>query len=72
MHRTDLAVDSFLLRPVALLKLYNTYFRRTASRIESVAGFLANGSLLARLFLHIESDVGYWLDESERLMDELA
>jgi len=53
-------------------EVYNTYFRRTASRIESVAGFLANGSLLARLFLHIESDVGYWLDESERLMDELA
>ena len=72
MHRTDLAVDSFLLRPVALLKLYNTYFRRTANRIESVAEFLANGSLLTRLYLHIEPDVGYWLAESERLMDELV
>ncbi|MCY9824123.1 glycosyltransferase [Aeromonas media] len=72
MRRTDLAVDRFLLRPVALLKLYNTYFRRTTSRIESVDEFLANGSLLARLFLHIEPDVSYWLAESERLMNELV
>ncbi|MBI0471268.1 hypothetical protein F6Q06_09390 [Pectobacterium parmentieri] len=72
MRRTDLSVDSFLLQPVALLKLYNTYFRRTSSRIESVAEFLVNDSLLARLFLHIEPDVCYWLAESELLMDELA
>lgn len=72
MRSTDLAIDSFLLRPVTLLKLYNTYFRRTANRIESVAEFLANGSLLARLFLHIEPEADYWLAESERLMEKLA
>lgn len=72
MRRSDLSVECFLLRPVALLKLYNTYFRRTASRIESVADFLANGTLLAGLFLHIEPDINYWLVESETLFAELA
>ncbi len=51
-----------------MLKLYNTYFRRTATRIESVEEFLSGGTLLANLFLHIEADRGYWIGESERLM----
>lgn len=68
MHRQDLPVADFLLADVALLKLYNTYFKRTAQRIETVAQFLAGGTLLARLFLHIEPDSGYWLEETERLI----
>jgi len=72
MRRTDLSVEHFLLRPVAILKLYNTYFRRTANDIESVDAFLANGSLLSRLFLHIEPDRHYWFEESKRLMAELS
>lgn len=68
MRRQDLAAGQFLLADVALLKLYNTYFRRTASFEDSVAQFLVGGTLLARLFLHIEPDVDYWLAESEQVL----
>lgn len=69
MRRGDVSVEDFLQTDVAMLKLYNTYFRRTAKRIESVEEFLTGGTLLAKLFLHIEADIGYWLGESEQLMD---
>lgn len=69
MRRGDVSVENFLQTDVAMLKLYNTYFRRTAKRIESVEEFLTGGTLLAKLFLHIEADIGYWLGESEQLMD---
>ena len=72
MRRRDVGVADFLRRDVALLKLYNTYFRRTCARLETVAEFLTGGTLLANLFLHIEADCGYWQVEVERLMAELA
>lgn len=72
MRRQDVSVEDFLLTDVPLLKLYNTYFRRTAKRIESVAEFLAGGTLLAKLFLYIEGDPGYWLGESEQLMEVVS
>lgn len=68
MRRRDVSVVDFLVRDTAILKLYNTYFRRTSTRIESVEEFLSGGTLLANLFLHIEADRGYWIGESERLM----
>ena len=55
-----------------MLKLYNTYFRRTCARLETVAEFLRGGTLLANLFLHLEADCGYWQVEVEQLMAELA
>lgn len=67
MRRTDVAVADFLRCDVSVLKLYNTWFKRTAVREESVAEFLDGGTLLARLFLHIEADKGYWLGECEGL-----
>ncbi|ASF46366.1 hypothetical protein [Methylovulum psychrotolerans] len=72
MRRQDVSVEDFLLTDVAMLKLYNTYFRRTSKRIESVEEFLAGGTLLAKLFLHIEADPGYWLGESEQFMDAVS
>ncbi len=72
MRRRDVGVADFLLRDVALLKLYNTYFRRTSARLETVAEFLASGTLLANLFLHLEADRGYWLAEVEQLMAEIG
>ena len=72
MRRRDVGVADFLRRDVALLKLYNTYFRRTCARLETVAEFLTGGTLLANLFLHLEADCGYWQVEVEQLMAELA
>ena len=69
MRRTDIEVSDFLLRDVSMLKLYNTWFKRTAIRDESVAEFLGEGTLLSRIFLHIEPDRGYWLGECERLIE---
>lgn len=69
MRRTDIEVSDFLLRDVSMLKLYNTWFKRTATRDESVAEFLGEGTLLSRIFLHIEPDRGYWLGECERLVE---
>ena len=72
MRNQDMMVDDFLVSNVAMLKLYNTYFRRTAKRIESVGEFLAGGTLLAKLFLHIEPDPGYWLSENVRLIEAVS
>lgn len=70
MRRTDVAVEDFLHRDVAVLKLYNTWFKRTASSHQSVAEFLDDRTLLARLFLAIEPDRGYWLGETARLIED--
>lgn len=72
MRRQDVNVEDFLRTDVPTLKLYNTFFRRTADRIESVEEFLAGGSLLAKLFLHIEADKGYWLAETEQIMEYVS
>jgi len=69
MRRTDIEASDFLLRDVSLLKLYNTWFKRTATRDETVAEFLAEGTLLSRIFLHIEPKRDYWLGECERLIE---
>jgi hypothetical protein len=37
-----------------------------------VEEFLAGDSLLAKLFLHIEADKGYWLAETEKIMDYVS
>ncbi|ARH13547.1 TPA: glycosyltransferase [Pseudomonas aeruginosa] len=72
MRRQDVSVADFLVTDATMLKLYNTYFRRTARRMESVEEFLSGGTLLAKLFLHIEADPGYWLGESERLIEAVC
>ncbi len=72
MHRQDVSVEDFLRTDVTTLKLYNTFFRRTAERIESVEEFLTGGSLLAKLFLHIEADKRYWLAETEQIMEYVS
>lgn len=72
MRSQDVSVEDFLLTDVTMLKLYNTYFRRTARRVESVAEFLAGGTLLAKLFLHIEADLDYWLGETGQLMEDVS
>ncbi|MGM1051024.1 MAG: glycosyltransferase [Pseudomonadota bacterium] len=72
MRRRDVSVTDFLQRDVALIKLYNTYFRRTCTRQETVAEFLAGGTLLANLFLHLEEDRGYWLAQVEQLMADIG
>ncbi|MBI1624761.1 MULTISPECIES: glycosyltransferase [Comamonas] len=72
MRRRDIGVTDFLRRDVPLLKLYNTYFRRTCAHIETVVEFLKGGTLLANLFLHLEADCCYWQEENEKLMADLA
>ena len=41
-------------------------------RLETVEEFLAGGSLLANLFLHLEVDPHYWLAEVEQLKTEIG
>jgi hypothetical protein len=72
MLRRDINVDDFLRTDVAMLKLYNTFFRRSSKRIETVEEFLAGGTLLAKLFLHIEADKGYWIAETEKIMEDVS
>lgn len=72
MHCQHVSVGDFLRTDVAILKLYNTFFRRTVERIESVEEFLAGDSLLAKLFLHIEADKGYWLAETQQIVEHVS
>lgn len=70
MRRRDIDVSDFRLNDVAIVELYNTYFKRTAGRNESVAEFLAGGTLMAKLFLHIEPNPAYWVGEATRLIEQ--
>lgn len=65
---TNLSVHTFLSSPdVRLLTMYNTYFSRSFIGQMSVANFLCSGTLLARLFLHIDPDANWWITECSRL-----
>lgn len=63
-----LPIEAFLFNPnLKLLKLYNTYFSRSAMMNYSVADFLQSGMLLSRIFLHIEPDPAYWISKTNAL-----
>jgi Glycosyltransferase sugar-binding region containing DXD motif len=69
MRSCEVNVDEFITAPnVKLLKLYNTYFTRTSTQQTTVAQFLREGTLLAKLFLHIDSNPSYWIDRTDALM----
>lgn len=69
MRSREVAVDDFITAPdVEILKLYNTYFTRTSTHLPSVEQFLDDGTLLARLFLHIEPDPVYWIERTNALI----
>lgn len=69
MRRQDVLVNEFLATPgVDVLKLYNTYFTRTSTRVLTVKAFLKEQTLLAKLFLHIDPDISYWSDRAEEIM----
>lgn len=62
MYDRDLPVEAFLSNPsVKMLKLYNTYFSRAPIGSMTVPEFLGSGTLLARIFLHIDPDPGMWI-----------
>lgn len=69
MRGTEVPIEEFLTNPdMKLLKLYNTYFSRTTTRPQSVSEFLQSNTLLARLFLHLEPNLDYWLYETDTLI----
>lgn len=73
MLETALPVHNFLVSPeVKLLKLYNTYFSRSFIGQMSVADFLCSGTLLARIFLHIDPDANRWIAECRRLESAIS
>lgn len=67
LGRRDLEAHDFVSAKPSLIKLYNTYFTRTTDHIQSVTDFLGAGTLLAKLFLNIDSDPNYWIEETGRL-----
>ena len=70
MLSTVRPVETFLTNPdMCVLKLYNTYFSRSALNT-SVESFLASRTLLARVFLAMESDRSFWLNAAAQVMSE--
>jgi len=64
MYDRDLPVEAFLTNPkLRLLKLYNTYFSRSAIGSMDVAAFLRSGTLLSRIFLHLSPDIDKWTSD---------
>lgn len=62
MFDRHLRPSDFLVNPdLKLLKLYNMYFGRSPIAQLSAAQLLDTGTLLARLFLHLEPDPRYWI-----------
>jgi len=73
MLNTEVPVELFLANSsVVLLKLYNTYFSRTPIGTMSVSEFLNSGTLLARIFLHIDPDAEQWIAHCQALEQEIA
>ena len=70
MLRHDISVSEFITNNTDILKLYNTYFTRKTRKQLSVADFLKDGTLLAKLFLHIDPDPQYWISQSEILIEQ--
>jgi len=70
MRQRDISVGEFLVSDINILKLYNTYFTRTTNKQQSVEEFLAGGTLLAKLFLHIEPSPQYWISKSSVLIEQ--
>lgn len=65
-------VEAFLTNPdMRILKLYNTYFSRSALN-SSVESFLASRTLLARLFLAMEPDRSFWLDAAAEVLSKVG
>jgi hypothetical protein len=63
-------VEAFLTNPdLRLLKLYNTYFSRSALNT-SLESFLDSRTLLARLFLAMDPDRSFWLDAAGEVMSK--
>ena len=72
MLDTVVPVETFLSNSsVALLKLYNTYFSRAPIGNMSVPEFLSSGTLLARIFLHIDPDADQWIARCHALEQSL-
>ena len=70
MLSTVRPVEAFLTNPdMRVLKLYNTYFSRSALNT-SVESFLDSRTLLARLFLAIDPDRSFWLDAAAEVMSK--
>lgn len=73
MRSCEVKVDEFITSTnFSILKLYNTYFTRTSTKLLTVGQFLCKGTLLAKLFLHIESDPSYWIERTDELMARCA
>lgn len=70
MLSTVRPVEAFLTNPdMRVLKLYNTYFSRSALNT-TVDSFLASRTLLARVFLAMEPDRSFWLDAAAEVMSK--
>jgi len=66
LNSKTVSVDSFIKNEdLTLLKLYNTYFTRTAGELLSVMSFLRSNTLLANIFLTIEPNLNFWANESK-------
>lgn len=73
MRSREVKVDQFITAPnVEIIKLYNTYFTRTSTQRHTVEQFLRDGTLLAKLFLHIEPDPFYWIERTDSLIASCA
>ena len=51
LRQRNLPAQEFLINDIDILKLYNTYISRTTSKQQTVEEFLADGTLLAKIFL---------------------
>ena len=73
MLDTQVPVERFLANSSAvLLKLYNTYFSRTPIGAMSVPEFLSSGTLLARIFLHLDPNAEQWIAHCQALERSFA
>lgn len=65
--------DRFLSNgELKVLKLYNTYFSRSPMGAMGIDEFLESGFLLARIFLHLIPDRGFWRDRGHAVLEGSA
>ncbi|HML53794.1 MAG TPA: glycosyltransferase [Solidesulfovibrio magneticus] len=68
MTRTDMNVDTFLTnKECCLVKIYNSELGKLPFSQMSVEDFLRSDILLSRMFLHINPDISFWVEQVDAL-----
>jgi hypothetical protein len=70
--RDDIEVSDFIKNPSCkIIKMFNSNLQGVDFSSMTVEQFIDSGTLMSKIFLHIDSDPDFWIKASEKLEKEL-